>query len=60
MATSKTQDSVMREIYTEEEIERIASQLMIAFSWGKNNLSDMEVETRIKEWEMQMKERYLK
>ena len=48
----------MKQIYTEEIIEEIATKMLTTFDWGKNNLPDDEARARVKEWELNMKERF--
>ena len=48
----------MKQIYTEEAIEELATKMLTCFEWGKNNLPDREARERIKEWELNMKEKY--
>ena len=48
----------MKQIYTEEAIEELATKMLTCFEWGKNNLPDSQARERIKEWELNMKEKY--
>jgi hypothetical protein len=57
---NRQMDSVMKQIYTKEVIEELAAKMLTAFEWGKNNLLDSQARERIKEWELNMKEKYLK
>lgn len=55
---NKLQDSIMKQIYAEEEIEKLAQQMRLCYDWGLNNLSEKLAHERIKEWELKMKEKY--